>query len=495
VSETLVLDRLIKNVRVVRPNESSVETLDLGIKDAKFSQISPEISPDQAKEVFDAQNLLGFPGVVDAHMHIGIYQPLDQDAVTESKAAAMGGVTTSLNYIRTGQYYLNKGGSYKDFFPEVLALSDGNFFVDYGYHIAPISPQHIEEMQWLFEQHGVASFKIFMFYGGYGLHGLSEQQNLFLMINKEDRYDFAHFEFIMRSLSQLRERYPTMQESISLSLHCEVADILNAYTKIVQQDSSLTGLNAYSAARPPHSEGLAICIASYLAHETNCVNINLLHLSSRKAVEAALMMQATFPHINFKREVTVGHLLLDVDAPTGKWAKVNPPIRPRADVEYLWNAVLQDRVDWIVSDHACCSAEQKASFRDPENIWLAKSGFGGTEYLLSGIVSEGSKRGMSYNQMAKLLCWNPAQRFGLFEKGDIAVGYDADFVLVDPNETFVVRAAESESQQGYTPFEGMELTGRVKSTFLRGNLIYDRGQVLGSPLGRYLKRSHQSNLF
>ena len=493
MSETLVLDRLIKNVRVVRPNQSSVELLDLGIKDGKFSQISPQISPYQAKEVFDAHNLLGFPGVVDAHMHIGIYQPLDQDAVTETKAAAMGGVTTSLNYIRTGQYYLNKGGSYKDFFPEVLALSEGNFFVDYGYHIAPISPQHIDEMQWLFEQHGVASFKIFMFYGGYGLHGISEQQNLFLMINKEDRYDFAHFEFIMRSLSKLRERYPTMQDTISLSLHCEVADILNAYTKIVQQDSSLTGLNAYSAARPPHSEGLAICIASYLAHETNCVNINLLHLSSRKAVEAALMMQTIFPHINFKREVTVGHLLLDVDAPTGKWAKVNPPIRPRADVEYLWNAVLQNKIDWIVSDHACCSAEQKASFKDPENVWLAKSGFGGTEYLLSGIVSEGSKRGMSYNQMAKLLCWNPAQRFGLFEKGDIAVGYDADLVLVDPNETFVVRAAESESQQGYTPFEGMELTGRVKSTFLRGNLIYDRGQVLGSPLGRYLKRSHLFN--
>lgn len=136
---------------------------------------------------------------------------------------------------------------------------------------------------------------------------------------------------------------------------------------------------------------------------------------------------------------------------------------------------------------------EKASLRDPDNIWLAKSGFGGTEYLLSGIISEGSKRGMSYNHMARLLCWNPAQRFGLFQKGDIAVGYDADLVLVEPNETFVVRAGESASQQGYTPFEGMELTGRVKSTFLRGNLIYDRGQVLGSPKGRYLKRSQGLN--
>lgn len=493
MSETLVLDRLIKNVRVVRPNQSSVERLDLGIKDGKFTQIAPEISPDQAKEVFDAQNLLGFPGVVDAHMHIGIYQPLDQDAIAESKAAAMGGVTTSLNYIRTGQYYLNKGGHYKDFFPEVLALSEGNFFVDYGYHVAPISSGHIDEMQWLFEQHGVASFKIFMFYGGYGLHGLSDQQNLFLMLNKEDRYDFAHFEFIMRGLTRLMEQYPEARDYLSLSLHCEIAEILNAYTKIVERDSQLTGLHAYSAARPPHSEGLAICIASYLAHETNCVNINLLHLSSRKALEAALTMQTAFPHINFRREVTVGHLLLDVDAPSGTWAKVNPPIRPRSDVEYLWQAVLNRQVDWIVSDHACCSAEKKASLTDPNNIWLAKSGFGGTEYLLSGVFSEGSKRGMSLNHMAELLCWNPAQRFGLLEKGDIAVGYDADLVLLNPNETFIVRATESESQQGYTPFEGMELTGRVKSTFLRGNLIYDQGQVLGSPSGRYLKRSHRLN--
>ena len=482
------LDTVIKNVRVVRPNRSSVDLLDIGIKDGKFARLAPDIKAEEAGQIVDGKNLLAFPGCVDAHMHIGIYQPHAQDAVTESKAAAMGGVTSSLTYTRTGQYYLNRGGPYRDFMPEVLRLSQGNYWVDYGFHIAPIESGHIDEMDSLLTDWGVPSFKIFMFYGGYGLHGKSSSQNEFLMIGPDERYDIAHFEFIMRSARRMMDKHPDMAEHISVSLHCELADILAAYTKIVERDGKLKGLAAYSAARPPHSEGLAIWIASYLAYETECVNINLLHLSSRKAIDAALMMQDVFPHIDFRREVTIGHLLLDVDSKCAVHAKVNPPIRPREDVEALWEAVLDRDVDWIVSDHACCSAEQKWDKKDPTNIWLAKSGFGGTEYLLSGVLSEGSRRGMSYNHMAELLAWNPAQRYGLASKGDVAVGLDADVVLVDPHESFVVRAAESPSQQGYTPFEGQELTGRVKSTFLRGQLVYHNGNIVGPARGQYLRR-------
>ena len=89
-------DLLVKNVRVVRPNRSSVEPVDVGIKDGKFARLAGGISPEDANEVIDGKNLLGFPGCVDAHMHIGIYQHLAQDAVSESKAAATGGTTTSL---------------------------------------------------------------------------------------------------------------------------------------------------------------------------------------------------------------------------------------------------------------------------------------------------------------------------------------------------------------------------------------------------------------
>ncbi len=490
------LDLLLKNVRVVRADGDGAEDLDIGINDGKIARLEADIPENDADKVLDGGGRLVFPGLVDGHMHVGIYSPLADDAVTESKAAAMGGVTSAITYFRTGQYYLNKGGSYADFYPEVLDISAGNYWVDYAYHLAPIASSHIDEMDSLLTDHGVCSFKIFMFYGGYGLHGKTDKdaQKQFLMIGDDESYDIAHFEFIMRSAQKLMSKYPDMADQISVSLHCELADILNAYTKMVQSEGKLTGLKAYSAARPPHSEGLAIWIASYLAFETGCVNINLLHLTSRKAVEAALMMQDVFPHINFRREVTIGHLMLDYDTPAACHAKVNPPIRSREDVEFLWEKLLEGKLDWVVSDHACCSEEMKTDNHDHtngDNIWVSKSGFGGTEYLLSALYSEGSSRGMTVNHMAQVVCKNPAERYGLLNKGDIKVGFDADLVLLDPDESFVVRAEESESAQGYTPFEGMELTGRVKSTYLRGQLVYDDGNIVGDATGKYLSRPTQ----
>jgi allantoinase len=479
-------DRLITNVRVVRPGRDAVEELDVAIDGGSIAAVAADLDPADAAQVFDGGGKLAFPGLVDAHQHWGIYNPLEADSRTESRASAQGGVTTGITYIRTGQYYLNRGGPYAEFFPEVLERSEGRSYVDFAFHLAPMMRQHIDEIPELIEEHGVSSFKIFMFYGQHGLHGRSDDQASFLMIPDDERYDLAHFEFVMRGVQRARERFPERADQISLSLHCETAEIMRAYTEIVQSESDLQGLEAYSASRPPHSEGLAVTIASYLAHETGLANINLLHLSSATAIDAALRMAEAFPQVDFRREVTIGHLTRDVTC-GHIGAKVNPPIRPREDVEALWDAVLADHVDWIVSDHACCRDEMKFG-EDRKDVFLAKSGFGGTEYLLSALHTEGTKRGLSPNRMAELLSWNPAQRFGLNRKGTIAPGYDADVVLFDPDAAFTVRAEESESSQEYTPFEGMDLVGQVRDVFLRGQQIVADGVVVGDPAGRYVAR-------
>lgn len=483
------LDLIVKNARVVRPDDSDVVDADLGIAGGKFVRIEPGIPTEDAAEIVDGRGKLAFPGVVDAHQHWGIYNPLEEDTRTESRAAAQGGVTTGITYVRTGAYYMNRTGPYAEVFPEILAAAEGKAYVDYGFHVAPILKRHIDEIPALIADFGVPSFKIFMFYGTHGLHGRSADQASFLMIPEDESYDYAHFEFVMRGIQKAREdpKFRDIADVISLSLHCETAEIMRAYTKIVEEEGTLKGLEAYSASRPPHSEGLAVTIASYLAHETALPTINLLHLSSRKAIEAAMMMARTFPHIDFRREVTIGHLLADIHTASGIGGKVNPPLRPREDVEALWEHVLAGNVSWVVSDHACCRSETK--FGEPrDDVFVAKSGFGGTEYLLPGLISEGRKRGLSHQQVARLTSWNPAQRFGLQNKGTIAEGCDADLCLVDDTVSYTVRAEESESTQQYTPFEGFELTARVTDTFLRGERVLADGRIVGEPRGRYVRR-------
>ena len=478
-------DLLLRHVRLVRPGtDAEPELHDLAVADGRFVAVAHALPTAGARTIVDARGLLGFPGLVDAHTHVGIYRPLPDDARSESLAAAAGGVTSMLSYIRTGECYLDRGGPYRDFYPEVLRQSANNYHVDYGYHLAPITGEHIGELEHLACEHGVASFKIFMFYGGHGLDGGSDRQREFLRLGPDDHYDLAHFEFIMRALADLQARRPGLP--LSLSLHCELPDILAAYTRLVQREGKLHGLPAYSASRPPHAEAMAIFLAAYLAHETCFPAINLLHLSSRKALAAAAMMIDLFPHLDIRRELTLGHLLLDDQSPVGARAKVNPPIRSRDDVEALWQALLAGDIDWVCSDHACCASEHK----DTPDIFSARSGFGGAQYLLPALLSEGGRRGLSLGRIAELLASNPARRFGIYpRKGEVAVGADADLVLLDPDRRFTIHAADSPSAQGHTPFEGIELRGQVEQTWLRGQLIYQHGAPPGTPRGRYLHRT------
>src|SRR5690606_18297770 len=98
------------------------------------------------------------------------------------------------------------------------------------------------------------------------------------------------------------------------------------------------------------------------------------------------------------------------------------------------------------------------------------------------------KRGLSLQRIAQLVSWNPAQRYGLTNKGDLAVGFDADIALVDPSRSQVIHAKDSESTQEYTPFEGFTLDAVVTDTFVRGNQVLTDGQVTGSAQGAYIAR-------
>src|SRR5690349_15628331 len=130
-------DLLLTDVRVVSHDSAETPTADIAVTDGRIVEVAPGLDRSEATTVVDGRGRLAFPGAVDAHQHWGIYNPLRVDTGTESRACAQGGVTSAITYMRTGQYYLNKGGPYAEFFPEVLAESEGEAFVDYAFHLAP----------------------------------------------------------------------------------------------------------------------------------------------------------------------------------------------------------------------------------------------------------------------------------------------------------------------------------------------------------------------
>jgi allantoinase len=122
-------DLVIQNALAVRPGAEAPEPLDVAVKDGRFAAFEPSIDASEATEVVDGAGKHLFPGVVDVHQHWGIYNELGEDADSESRASAQGGVTSGITYIRTGAYYLNRTGPYREVFPDVLAATEGKAYI------------------------------------------------------------------------------------------------------------------------------------------------------------------------------------------------------------------------------------------------------------------------------------------------------------------------------------------------------------------------------
>ena len=298
-------DLVVKNARVVTHDHDDARPADIAVNGGRIASVASDIAAEGARRVVDADGRLAFPGVVDAHQHWGIYNPLPRTPATESRACAQGGVTTALTYMRTGQYYLNKGGAVREFFPEVLR-GRRPAYIDYALPPrADDSREHIDEIPDLIERvrrHLVQD-----------LHVLRRPRPARPLGRPELVPDDSRGRALR--LRALRVRHARRaggpgavprprRRDLAVAALRDRRDHDAPTPSWSRRTADLSGLAAYSASRPPHSEGLAVTIASYLAHETGLPNINLLHLSSRKAVDAAVRMARAFPHIDFRREVT-----------------------------------------------------------------------------------------------------------------------------------------------------------------------------------------------
>jgi dihydropyrimidinase/allantoinase len=317
-----------------------------------------------------------------------------------------------------------------------------------------------------------------MFYKGLNLTSDSTRGTDYTM---SDVYDLGHLYLLMRQVAAASARYGG-QGRVSLSLHCEQAELIRVFIEEVKR-AGPGGLEGYHHSRPPLTERLAIAEALVLTDATRCP-VNLLHLSSAEAIAAGSQGRRDHPHLDIRLETTLHHLALTWRTAGGIIGKVNPPIRTDADREALWAAVLDGRIDTVVSDHACCSEEDKQ-----RDLWAALPGFGGTALLYPYLLSEGPKRGLSLARVTELASANPARAFGLYpRKGTIAVGSDADLAVIDPERERTVAPEVLLSAQNFTPFAGLRVRGWPTHTLLRGQLVFENGKITGRPAGRYLRR-------
>jgi dihydroorotase len=263
------------------------------------------------------------------------------------------------------------------------------------------------------------------------------------------------------------------------------SDILVAALRAVHDAGAVAGITPYddalaakAPALPPEIEAAGVTQA-LSAHRAAGGRIHLRQISSALGVNALLRAE---PGVT--SEVTPHNLWLTDEslARLGAVAKVVPPLRPRADVEAVRQALVQRRISIVATDHAPHTPQEKDAGLD-----RAPGGFPGVQTLLPLLLKMVSENLITYQQLLHVACDAPARIFGLYpRKGVLAVGADADFVIVDPSRPMTIRNADQASKAGRTPFDGWSVPATPTMTFLRGELIAANGKVHGSARGKFV---------
>ena len=461
----MTFDAIILNSHIVLPN--GIIDKNIVIDQGKIVGLTND-TPQCDKKI-DAKGLVALPGLIDPHVHYGVYSPIEQAAVTESKVAAVGGVTTMMRMLRMG-------GSYKRELDLHLAESAKSHYVDYTVHASILHESQIDEMDYCTKK-GISSFKLYM--------------------NLGDEVGHVYMDMVPGKNMLVEQRVETNSKIVeqviakAAKLHCPVLIHAEDYQMCScgireAKEKKKNGLGAWSESRPVESEVKSITIASDMARKYGCT-LYFVHIGSQAAMDAILQQRKNGTKIFV--ETCPHYLTLSHESQQGYLAKVMPPIRSSKDAQRIWKEVQSGTIDTIGTDHVANQLNLKIG---GETVWDALAGFPGIGTLLPILLSEGvNKERLSLPQLASLTSMNSAKIFGMYpKKGIIQKDSDADVVLVDVKAEKKASAELLDGFSDYTVYEGWSLKGWPVKTLVRGEVVAEDGKVVAKPgYGKFIPRN------
>ncbi len=454
----MAVERILAGGRVVTPRD--VGTRSVAIDDGEIVAVGAEHALPEANERLDASGKIVMPGVVDPHVHIdekpenraGTYE-------AETRAAALGGVTSLIDFAFQGRDRPNSAPG--------APLIDGvqhkrekqtDAIVDYGLHgvLRREDEATFDELGAAVDA-GVTSFKMFRSTYDIGVGN-----------------GFIHEAF--RHIADL--------DAVA-AVHTEDPAVCTAITDRFKREGKGDAVH-YPDSRPDYAEAMAAEDAARMARETG-VKYYGLHTTNRQS--AAVLDRFQDDGSTIRAETCTHYTIFDRTRHEvlGNYPLIAPPLRTQDDIEAMFEYLDRGTLSVLSTDHVVYHPEYKQT----ENWWDAPFGASGLQFSLPVFHEVAvNRRDFSYPFLVRTMCTNPAQTFGFADKGTLEPGTDADVVVFDPEETYTIDAADKASNDPVSIYEGVEVTGAVEYTFVRGEPVVTEGEVVGEAgHGVYVERA------
>ena len=427
---------------------------DLRVSNGLIKTVAPfgGLQPEIGELVIDGTGLHLLPGVIDPHVHFrDPGNPEKEDLESGSRAAAAGGITSFLDMPNTSPNATNRLA-----LEEKIAAAAKKAVTHHGFFIGATT-NNVSDLQSVQGMDGICGIKIFMG---------SSTGNLLVHEQKHLEHIFANTGGIIATHAEdeirLQSRIAEFKHRTDIAAHAECRDI----------ECALIATKRATALAKDHSHRL-----------------HIVHLTSGKEADWLSSKKGDL----ITTEVCTQHLTFDQDdvEKLGVRALMNPPIRYTEDKEKLWSRLKDGTIDCIVTDHAPHTLEAK-SVGFPK----APAGMPGVETSLPRMLTHAKEGKCSISDIVKWMCAGPAKVYRIKNKGSLIEGFDGDLTLVDLENHRIIQDSDTWTRVGWTPYDGMELTGWPMYTIVDGNVVHKRdsgGALRGSSValagstGRVLK--------